>query len=473
MALEGTQLGAYVLHEIIGGGGFATVYRATHSRLGHEVAVKVLDEKWSHDDRMKTLFLQEGRSAASLDSPQVVRVFDTDETDGHAWIAMELMGSGTLDEAIRDGRKFTSPEARVIGADIAAALAAAHSRDLLHRDVKPPNVFLLPRGGAKLGDFGIAADISERTHASTMVGTPAYMAPEQDAGRTTAKSDVFALGGVIFFALTGTRTRAPGDEGIEWGQAPVDPELRALVERMMARDEDVRPDARSVERALRAPPGTVGDTSAAPAPVITTPPQTPSPEPRPGGGGSGSRTPLFIGLGAVVAAAVAAGAFFLLSGDTDSTPATPTSTATASPTTETATPQTGTPTPTVTEEPTPDPVIGTPYNRPAFDAALAGVVEIVEQSPDGCDGGAVATRYVASGGGGENQEFIFWAYPTSAELQTEWNAQPRSSPVPRIAGCYSDTGFRYWNENTVLVFPSLTNDALRRTVIDVLNGLER
>lgn len=511
MALTGTELGSYTLGEIIGAGGFATVYSATHSRLGHEVAVKVLDEKWSHDDNVRTLFLREGRAAASLDSPHVVRVFDADETDGVVWIAMELMRSGTLDEPIRAGRRFSAAEARVIGADIAAALAVAHARDLLHRDVKPPNIFLLARGGAKLGDFGIAADVSERTHATTMIGTPAYMAPEQDSGRTTPRSDVFALGAVIFFALTGTRSRVPGDDGLDWGETEVEPELRALVEQMMSREEQARPDARAAEYALRSGAGPVrlAATPAAsppppppqqdapqPAPPVApqvaappaaaqpapTPAATPAPSPPadaaappprpPSQAGSGGRRGLVLAiLGGGLAAAVAVVvAVFAFSGD-DVPPPTPAATATQAPT--------ATPSPTATEAPTevaatplPDPPAA-PFNRATFEAALAATpLEVVEQEPAGCEGGLAGTRYLARSTGGE-QAFVFWAYETPEAVRTEWSIQPGSTPAPRVANCFQDTGFRYWNENTVLVFPSLTDDAIRRTVITALNGLTR
>ncbi len=515
MALQGTELGPYLLGDIIGGGGFATVYSATHSRLGHEVAVKVLDEKWSHDDNVRTLFLREGRAAASLDSPHVVRVFDADETDGVVWIAMEMMRSGTLDEPIRAGRRFSAAEARVIGADIAAALAVAHARDLLHRDVKPPNIFLLAKGGAKLGDFGIAADVSERTHATTMIGTPAYMAPEQDSGRTTPRSDVFALGAVIFFSLTGTRSRLPGDDGLDWGETEVEPELRALVEQMMSRDEQARPDARAAEYALRSGGGPVQlaapvaappePTPAAPEPVtpqVAAPPVAAQPEPPPAAapvaptapppvppaaaeaaippprppseaGSGGGRGLLLAILGGGLAAGVAAvAAFVVFSGDDAPPPApTPAATTTQAPTATPSSTATATPTE-VAPTPLPDPPAA-PFNRTAFEAALdATPLDIVEQEPAGCEGGLAGTRYLARSGGGE-QAFVFWAYETAEAVRTEWTILSGAAPAPRLANCFQGTGFRYWNENAVLVFPSLTNDAIRRTVIAALNGLTR
>ena len=138
-----------------------------------------------------------------------------------------------------------------------------------------------------------------------------------------------------------------------------------------------------------------------------------------------------------------------------------------------------TPSPTATEAPTgvaatplPDPPAA-PFNRATFEAALAATpLEVVEQEPAGCEGGLAGTRYLARSTGGE-QAFVFWAYETPEAVRTEWSIQPGSTPAPRVANCFQDTGFRYWNENTVLVFPSLTDDAIRRTVITVLNGLTR
>ena len=130
-----------------------------------------------------------------------------------------------------------------MGADIAAALAAAHAGGVLHRDVKPANVFLTEDGGAKLGDFGVAAELAGRTHASTAVGTVSYMAPEQDDGRSTEKSDVYALGSVLFEAWTGARVPAFARKPPTWPPRTEDRELRVLIGAMLSGDEGARPTA--------------------------------------------------------------------------------------------------------------------------------------------------------------------------------------------------------------------------------------
>lgn len=105
MALQGQKVGAYRLHEIIGTGGFATVYRGTHESLGVDRAVKVLEDRYNVDRRVRELFVREGRRAATLDTPYVVRVQDAGETDGHAWMAMDLMTGGTLADLLGEGSR--------------------------------------------------------------------------------------------------------------------------------------------------------------------------------------------------------------------------------------------------------------------------------------------------------------------------------------------------------------------------------
>lgn len=251
MAQIGDELGPYRLDAVIGRGGFATVFRATHAGLQIERAVKVLHSQHSDDDQIRELFQSEGRRAAQLSAESVVQVFDAGETAGEAWIATELMTGGTLADALEDGRRLTVPEVRALGADLAQALMDAHSRGVLHRDVKPANVFLKPDGGGKLGDFGVSGDLSGQTHASTMVGTLSYMAPEQDEGQTTEASDIYALGAVLFEAWTGTRAPSlarkpptwPPATGSEWG-------LRNLIAAMLDEEPAGRPTATGARNAL-------------------------------------------------------------------------------------------------------------------------------------------------------------------------------------------------------------------------------
>ncbi len=206
MAAAGDLLGPYRLREVIGRGGFATVFRATHEGLGIDRAVKVLDQQYVEDTQIRHLFSLEAKRVATLHSPRVVQVHDAGESDSGAWIASELMTGGTVADALRAERQFTAAEVRTIGACVAEVLAEAHAASILHRDVKPANVFLTT-DGAKLGDFGVAIDITGQAHASTVVGTLSYMAPEQDGGEATDRSDIYGLGALLFEAWT--KTRAP------------------------------------------------------------------------------------------------------------------------------------------------------------------------------------------------------------------------------------------------------------------------
>lgn len=251
MAEIGDQLGPYRLDHIIGRGGFAVVYRATHAGLATQHAVKVLKREHSDDTQVRQLFQREARRAARLSAEHVVQIFDAGETDGEAWLSSELMTDGTLAEALQAGQQFSPAAVRQIGADLAHALEEAHSQRLLHRDVKPANVFLKPGGGAKLGDFGVAAELSDHTHASTMVGTLSYMAPEQDGGAASEKSDIYGLGVVMFEAWTGARPPALARLDPTWPPlTETDPDLRALVSRTLAVDAASRPNAREVIAAL-------------------------------------------------------------------------------------------------------------------------------------------------------------------------------------------------------------------------------
>ena len=250
MTLQGQKVGAYRLHEIIGTGGFATVYRGTHESLGIDRAVKVLEDRYNVDQRVRELFVREGRRAATLDTPYVVRVQDAGETDGHAWMAMDLMTGGTLADLLGgEGSRLAPDAVRHIGHDVALALAAAHAVGVLHRDVKPPNIFVMPDGGAKLGDFGVAGELAGATHASTIVGTFAYMAPETDDGQTTAKSDIYSLGAVLFEISTGTRPPGLARRAPTWPPG-VDSTLRPLIHRMLDPEPDVRPSSAEVAAEL-------------------------------------------------------------------------------------------------------------------------------------------------------------------------------------------------------------------------------
>jgi serine/threonine protein kinase len=191
----------------LGSGGMGEVYLARDRVLGRDVALKVLRKQYAGDDEFAERFKREAMSAASLSHPNIIQVYDRGETEeGASYIAMEYVPGGTLKERIfRDG-PLEAADAAGIGAQVAEALGAAHDRGMVHRDIKPQNVLLTARGGAKVADFGIARAGSSATISRTgsVMGTAGYMSPEQALGKpATPKSDLYSLGVVLYEALTG------------------------------------------------------------------------------------------------------------------------------------------------------------------------------------------------------------------------------------------------------------------------------
>jgi eukaryotic-like serine/threonine-protein kinase len=191
----------------LGSGGMGEVYLARDRVLGRDVALKVLRKQYAGDDEFAERFKREAMSAASLSHPNIIQVYDRGETEeGASYIAMEYVPGGTLKERIfRDG-PLEAADAAGVGAQVAGALGAAHDRGMVHRDIKPQNVLLTARGGAKVADFGIARAGSSATISRTgsVMGTAGYMSPEQALGKpATPKSDLYSLGVVLYEALTG------------------------------------------------------------------------------------------------------------------------------------------------------------------------------------------------------------------------------------------------------------------------------
>jgi serine/threonine-protein kinase len=192
-----TTLGKYELHEQLGRGGFGTVYRATDTVLGREVAIKVLHPQLTTDPDFLERFRNEARLVASLDSPNIVTIYDLGEIDGRVFIAMKYLPGGSLKEKLeKEGA-------------VCAGLAVAHKKGLVHRDIKPGNILFDSEGRAVLGDFGLARAIqlSSASAASSTggVGTPAYRAPELWLGKPPASpaTDIYSLCCVLSEMLTG------------------------------------------------------------------------------------------------------------------------------------------------------------------------------------------------------------------------------------------------------------------------------
>jgi serine/threonine protein kinase len=247
--------GRYRLGPRLGGGGMADVYSAVDERLDRDVAVKLFRTDLDDDARQES----EVRLLASLNHPGLVAVYDAELGDP-SYVVMELVDGPSLDAAMKAGQQL---DVRRIGAEVAAALAYVHARDVVHRDVKPGNVLLAREGQVKLADFGIArlVDQAHLTRTGQVMGTAAYLAPEQVRGEgVTGAADVYSLGLVLLEVATGRREfggNATESAVARLHREPVVPaslpaDLRTLLLAMTASDAARRPTAATVAARLRA-----------------------------------------------------------------------------------------------------------------------------------------------------------------------------------------------------------------------------
>ena len=204
---SGRTVARYRVLDAIGSGGMAVVYRARDERLGRHVALKFLSPSLRTDPRAKRAFVAEARAAAALDHPNVCTIYEIDDTeDAQLFIAMPLYEGETLRERLDRGR-MTFSDVLPVALQIARGLAHAHDAGIVHRDIKPSNIVILPDGTAKILDFGIAQiHDASRTPPQLLVGTVAYMSPEQARGLAVdCRSDVWSLAVVLHEMLTGSR----------------------------------------------------------------------------------------------------------------------------------------------------------------------------------------------------------------------------------------------------------------------------
>jgi serine/threonine protein kinase len=197
----------YLLSSLLGAGGMTEVFLAHDRMLGRDLALKVLKEHYAKDERFVRRFRKEAQSAAALNHPNVVQVYDQGcAEDGRYYIAMEHVPGGSLKDLILRGGTLGPAEAARLASQVAQALHAAHGRGIVHRDIKPQNVLLDEAGNAKVADFGIALAASRSSTSGTnlLFGTPSYMSPEQAMGeRVGPESDLYSLGVVLYEMLTG------------------------------------------------------------------------------------------------------------------------------------------------------------------------------------------------------------------------------------------------------------------------------
>jgi serine/threonine-protein kinase len=266
MTVTGSRIlgGRYALLSVLGAGGMATVYRARDEVLGREVAVKVLSPQYAADPGFLARFEREARHVAALSHPRIVTVFDCGIEGTAPFIVMELAEGPTLWQVLDEARVLPADQAAGIAAAVCEALQAAHAAGLVHRDIKPANI-VLSGGQVKVLDFGIAraGDPGGATRTGTVLGTAAYLSPEQAAGRPAGtQADLYALGCVLFEMLTGAPPFTGDSEvAIAYRHVHEDPgppsarrpglpaRLDEITAALLAKDPDGRPPGAAAARA--------------------------------------------------------------------------------------------------------------------------------------------------------------------------------------------------------------------------------
>src|SRR5205809_2813026 len=260
----GNKLAHYEITAHLGSGGMGDVYQATDTKLDRDVAIKFLPEAVSHDSERVARFQREARVLASLNHSNIAGIYGVEEIDSRHFLVMELVSGETLADRIKRGA-IPIEEALPIARQIAEALEGAHEKGIIHRDLKPANIKLTPDGKVKVLDFGLAKAMNEdaksnamsnsptlslaATRAGIILGTAAYMAPEQAKGKTVdRRADIWAFGVVVYEMLTG-RTMFSGETVSEtmaqvmmkepdWDVLPPNapPRLRDLLRRCLVKE---------------------------------------------------------------------------------------------------------------------------------------------------------------------------------------------------------------------------------------------
>ena len=266
--MEPLKFGRYVIKAELGRGGMATVYHAYDPRFEREVALKVLPREMLHDPQFRTRFEREAKTIAMLEHPAIVPVYDFGEEDGQPYFVMRFMTGGSLSDRMKKG-PISVQEVASLFDRLASALDEAHAKGIIHRDLKPGNILFDQYGEPYVSDFGIAKITSGETNVtgSAIVGTPAYMSPEQAQGEgIDGRSDIYGLGVILFELLTGQQPYH-GDTPMSvvikhiTEQVPnildvtpdLPPAIEAIIEKAMAKNREERfPTVRALADALGA-----------------------------------------------------------------------------------------------------------------------------------------------------------------------------------------------------------------------------
>jgi serine/threonine protein kinase len=264
------RLGPYRVLQVLGRGGMGVVFRAEDIQLARPVALKVLRPELNSASDSRTRFLREAQAAAGLQHDHIVTVFQVGEDRGVLFLALQLLEGETLEDRLQREPRLSLQTVLRVGREIADGLAAAHARHLVHRDIKPSNIWLeAGRDRVKILDFGLARALGEDarvTQTGAVIGTPAYMSPEQARGQSVGpRGDLFSLGCVLYRLCTGQPPFGGRDtlatlSALALEEPPpvkelnpaVPLELSELIEQLLAKDPAERPaSAREVVEALR------------------------------------------------------------------------------------------------------------------------------------------------------------------------------------------------------------------------------
>lgn len=277
----------YELQELIGGGGMADVYKAHDKLLDRAVAVKILHQQYANDAEFVEKFRREATAAAKLAHPNIVNIYDVGEEGGSQYIVMEYVSGPTLKEVIQQKGRLAPIEAVRIAKEIASALESAHRNNLVHCDIKPHNILVMPDGRIKVTDFGIARAVSASTmtYSGSVMGSVHYFSPEQAKGTViTTKSDVYSLGVVMYEMLTGTlpfngetsvsiALKHLQEEPVPIRQIDpsIPPVLEAIVQKAMSKDPADRPSSTELYADLNQAKAMLSDRGASQESVVNDP----------------------------------------------------------------------------------------------------------------------------------------------------------------------------------------------------------